>query len=93
MAALLVAAKLRDAARHGRLVIDARAKDGNADEVFQDMCRRDAIFHAMWIGLTVSGSGHHHDSGSYVHGQHGGDYGGDFGGGFEDGGGGNAGGL
>ena len=84
LAALLVAAKLRDAAHHGRPVIAARKKDGDA--AVQDMVRRDALFYAMWIGLTVSGQ--HHDSGSYVHGQHGGDFGGDFGGGHGDGGGG-----
>ena len=86
LAALLVAAKLRDAAHHGRLVIAAHKKDGDA--AVQDMVRRDALFYAMWIGLTVSGSGHHHGSDSYVHGQHGGDYGGDHGGGFGDAGGG-----
>jgi len=80
LAALLVAAKLRDAAHHGRLVIAARKKDGES----QDMVRRDAMFYAMWIGLTVSG--HHHDSGPYVHGQHGGDFGGDIDSGFGDGG-------
>lgn len=78
--ALLLAAKLRDAANHGRLVIAARKKNETADAAIQDMYRRDTLFYAMWIGLSVSGAGHH-DSGSYVHGQHGGDFGGDFGGG------------
>lgn len=86
--ALLAVAKLRDAAHRGRLVIAARKKDKNAEAEIQEMYRRDALFYAMWIGLTVSGSGHGHDSGSYVHGQHGGDFGGDHGGGFGDGGGG-----
>ncbi|MDH3714103.1 MAG: hypothetical protein OET44_09685 [Gammaproteobacteria bacterium] len=93
VAALLVAAKLHDAARRGRLVITAREKDDDAGDVAQDMYRRNAVFHAMWIGLTVSGAGHLHDSGTYVHGQHGGDFGGGFDGGFGDGGGGDAGGI
>ena len=94
VAAMLVVAKLREAAHHGRLVIAARKKDESAEAVIQDTHRRDAMFYAMWIGLTVSGSGHHHGSDSYVHGQHGGDYGGDHGGGFGDaGGGGDAGGV
>jgi uncharacterized membrane protein YgcG len=93
MIALLVAAKLHDAARHGRLLIAVREKGENAEDVVQGMYHRHAIFHAMWIGLTVSGAGHHHESSSYVHGQHGGDLGGDFGGGFGDGGGGDAGGI
>jgi hypothetical protein len=85
LVALLVAAKLHDAARRGRLVIAARKNDENAEDVVQDIYYRHSIFHAMWIGLTVSGAGHLHDSGSYVHGQHGGDLGGDLGSGFGDG--------
>ena len=84
--ALLVAAKLRDAAHHGRLVNAARKKDEIGEAEIRDMVRRDTMFYALWIGLTVAGSGHQ-DSGSYVHGQHGGDFGGDFGGGHGDGGG------
>jgi hypothetical protein len=87
--ALLVAAKLHDAVRHGRAVIAARNNDENAESAVQGIYHRDAVFHAMWIGLTVSGIGHHHDSGSYVHGQHGSDLGGDF----ADGGGGDSGGI
>ena len=91
--ALLVAAKLHDAVRHGRLAIAARKKDEDAESEVQDRYQRDAIFYAMWIGLTVSGAGQHHDADSYVHGQHGADYGGDSGGGFGDGGGGDTGGV
>lgn len=87
VAALLVAAKLHDAVRHGRLVMAARKQAEDADSDVQDRYQRNAIFHAMWIGLTVSHSSYHHNADAYVHGQPGTDYGGDTGGGFGDGGG------
>ncbi len=81
--ALLIAAKLRDAANRGRyLMISQDAEEDEAERIRN----RDATFlYAMWIGLTVAGAAHA-DSGAYMHHQ-GGDHGGDFGGGFDGGGG------
>ncbi len=79
---ILVAAKLHDAVHHGRRIIAAGKKDKDAEYI--DNYHSGTLFHAMWIGLTVSGSGSAHHHMSDTSGQHGGD----FGGGFGDGGGG-----
>lgn len=79
---LLIAAKLRDAAHRGRVMLIARESE---DEEAERVRQRDATFlYAMWIGLTVAGAAQAAD-GAHMHHQDGG-HGGDFGGGFDGGG-------
>ena len=85
--AMLIAAKLRDAAHRGRRLV--LAKDSEEDEA-ERVRQRDATFlYAMWIGLTVSGAA---QAGDGPHHHQGGDYGSDIGGGFDGGGSGDGGG-